>query len=426
MTADPAAATRQAVQDIARASYGRLVAYLASVTGDMAAAEDAMSEAFLAALRTWPERGVPQRPDSWLVTAARRTLIDAARRRAVANRGLPEIARLLDEQSTATGPIVIPDKRLELLFACTHPVIDPAIRAPLMLQAVLGLDAARIGAAFLVAPAAMGQRLVRMKATIKDKGVPFVVPDQEQLPERVASVLDAIYAAYGTGWDELDTRAAPGVDDGLVPESIRLARLVTELLPDDPETHGLLALLLHSNARVRARRSAEGTFVPLDRQDIARWSRADMDAAESHLSMALALGRVGPYQLHAAIQSVHNRRAVTGRTDWSAIAALYTGLATATPTVGVLVALAKARSHTDGPAAGLRLLDDLPVDRVAKYQPYWVALAHCRRRAGEHDGAVAAARKAAALTADDGVRRFLESEYRLDGRSPAAGAVGDP
>ena len=414
MTDDPAAATRQAIQDLARASYGRLVAYLASVTGDVTAAEDALSDAFLAALRTWPDRGVPQRPDAWLVTAARRNLIDAARRRAVADRGLPEIARLLDERATAPSSAVIPDKRLELLFACTHPVIDPAMRAPLMLQTVLGLDAARIGAAFLVAASTMGQRLVRMKATIREAGVPFVVPDHERLPERVASVLDAIYAAYGTGWDEPDSQVT-GVGSGLIPESIRLAELVTELLPDDPETHGLLALLLHSNARAGARRSADGTFVPLDRQDSALWSPGAIDSAERHLSRALALGRVGPYQLHAAIHSVHNRRALTGRTDWAAISALYAGLANATPTVGVLVALAKARSHTDGPTAGLRLLDDLPADRVERYQPYWVVMAYCRQRAGEHDGAVTAARRAVALTADDGVRRFLVSEYRLDG-----------
>ncbi len=403
-------------------SYGRLVAYLASVTGDVAAAEDALSDAFLAALRTWPERGVPQRPDSWLVTAARRRMIDAARRRAVADRGLPEIARLLDERAAAPALEVIPDKRLELMFACTHPAIDRAMRSPLMLQTVLGLDAARIAAAFLVAPATMGQRLVRVKAKIKEAGVPMRVPAAAELPERVESVLDAVYAAYSTGWDDLDAEAPAGIDapGGLVPEAIRLARLLTELLPDDPETHGLLALVLHSNARAAARRAADGSFVPLDEQDISLWVRGQIQDAETHLGAALRLKqsqsgwRIGPYQLHAAIQSVHNRRAATGRTDWAAIAALYDGLVALTPTVGAVVALAKARSHTDGPGAGLALLAELPAERIAGYQPYWVVRAHCLRLARDQ-GATDAARRAIELTADDGVRRHLQVQYGVVG-----------
>jgi RNA polymerase sigma-70 factor (ECF subfamily) len=425
VTAGSTEATRRAAAEVARMSYGRLVAYLASVTGDVAAAEDALSDAFLAALRTWPERGVPQRPDAWLVTAARRSLIDAARRRAVAARGLPEIARLLDERAGAAGQGGIPDKRLELMFACTHPAIDPAMRSPLMLQTVLGLDAARIASAFLVAPSTMGQRLVRVKAKIKDAGVPMRVPEPPELAERVGSVLDAIYAAYSTGWDDLDTGTPPGGNapdavHGLVAESIRLARLVTELLPEEPEALGLLALVLHSNARAAARRTADGSFVPLDEQDVGRWSRSEIAQAEACLSAALRLRdarigwRIGPYQLHAAIQSVHNRRAVTGRTDWAAIAGLYDGLVAVTPTIGAVVALAKARCQTDGPVAGLRLLDDLPADRIATYQPYWVVRAHCLRLAGDPLTGAAAVR-AIELTADPGVRRFLAAQYGTAG-----------
>ena len=427
----PSESAHQAVEDIARGSYGRLVAYLASVSGDLAAAEDALSDAFLAALRSWPERGVPDRPDSWLVTAARRNLIDFARRRAVAGRSLGEIARLLEQEEVSniverdtvgagrdhdSSGDVIPDKRLELLFACTHPAIDPTMQAPLMLQSVLGLDAVRIGAAFLVAPATMGQRLVRAKAKIKAAVVPFTVPGAGQLPARVCSVLDAVYAAYGTGWDDRDSDVpAGGGGVGLVREALRLAGLLTELLPDDAEVHGLRALLLHSDARTAARRTTKGAFVPLDQQDVRLWSHTEMDQAERHLAIALDLHRnaapLGPYQLQAAIQSVHNRRAVTGRTDWAAIAALYDGLVALTPTVGAHVARAKAYSHTMGADAALTLLDELPAGLVVRYQPYWVVRAYCSLRGGDPAGAARAAELAVSLTEDGVVRSYLIQEY---------------
>jgi RNA polymerase sigma-70 factor (ECF subfamily) len=397
--------TRQAVDDVARASYGRLVAYLASVTGDLAAAEDALSEAFVAALRTWPDRGVPDRPDSWLVTAARRNLVDAARRRGVATRALPEIARMLpdapDPPEGSAAPSVVPDKRLELLFACTHPAIDAGVRSPLMLQAVLGLDANRIGAAFLVPATTMGQRLVRAKAKIRQAGIPFTVPPADRLPERVPAVLDAVYAAYGAGWDESHA------GDRLVREALRLAEVVATLLPDEPEAHGLLALLLHSDARAGARRGPDGRFVPLDEQDVTLWWREAMERAEAHLTRALALRRVGPYQLQAAIQSAHNQRALTGGVDWPGVARLYDGLVGLTPTVGALVARARAHGMADGPHVALRLLGELPVDRVASYQPYWVTMADALRRAGDHTGADAALRRALDLTTDPAVRDHL-------------------
>ena len=402
--------------DIAQISYGRLVAYLASVTSDLASAEDALSEAFLAALRTWPERGVPSRPDSWLITAARRSLIDASRRRAVAARALPEIARLLGQSAdlvaTEDGS-GIPDKRLELMFVCTHPAIDPNIRAALMLQTVLGLDAARIGSAYLVAPTTMGQRLSRAKKKVQAAAVPFSIPEPKDLPLRVSAVLDAIYGAYNAGWDDLDSGPPPsdGKSVGLVREALRLARLLAGLLPNEGEVHGLLALMLHSDARSAARRGPDGSFVPLDLQDVHRWSRSDIEEAEQHLAIALSLREIGPYQLHAAIQSVHNRRAASGTTDWVAIAALYEGLVTIAPTVGAHVALAKARTHTHGPLAGVALLDELPPDRVVTYQPYWVVRAFCLRKMQDATASKTAAEQAIALTADPAVRAFLSAEY---------------
>ncbi|WP_433304893.1 RNA polymerase sigma factor [Actinoplanes sp. CA-030573] len=399
----------QAVEDTVRVSYGRLVAFLASLTGDLAAAEDALSDAFVAALRTWPDRGIPQRPDSWLLTAARRNLIDGARRRAVATRHLPELARLIDQQTTEPSPPPIPDKRLELMFACTHPAIDPAMRSPLMLQTVLGLDAGRIASAFLVAPSTMGQRLVRVKAKIGQAGIPFQVPAPEALPERLTSVLDAVYAAYGTGWDTATHAEAHArhAHAGLITEALRLARILVELAPGQPEPHGLLALLLHSHARTAARLDTEGRFVPLDRQDTTRWDPAAISEAEHHLGLALGLRRVGPYQLHAAIQSVHNRRALTGTTDWAAITALYDGLVTFTPTIGAYVARATAITHTHGPTAGLQQLDALPAGRVAGYQPYWVARAHALRLLGDATAAEHATTIAVGLTDDPAIRQFL-------------------
>ena len=413
-----------AVEDIARGFYGRLVACLASVSGDIAAAEDALSEAFVAALRTWPERGVPDRPDSWIVTAARRTLVDAARRRAVAQRSLHQLVVLLDgDRSSRTERCsavdasgVIPDKRLELMFACTHPAIDRAMRAPLMLQAVLGVDARRIGAAFLVPPATMGQRLVRAKARSRPWGCPSRCPIPRSFPN-VASVLDAVSAAYGTGWDDTGTGPDAGSGGaGPLAEAIRCAGVLTELLPGSAEAHGLLSLLVHSNARHMARRRAEGEFVPLDRQDVALWDARDIHRAERHLAYASRLNRpkpqLGPYQLQAAIQSVHNRRAVTGTTDWSAISALYDGLVSLTPTVGACVARAKAVSATGGPRAAFALLDELPPDLVQHYQPYWVVLAHCRMLIGDQVAATEAAQRAVLMTEDAPVRRHLQAQYR--------------
>ncbi|MDQ3444219.1 MAG: RNA polymerase subunit sigma-70 [Chloroflexota bacterium] len=405
-----------AIEQVVESSYGRLVAYLASVSGDIAAAEDALSDAFLAAIRTWPQRGVPHRPDSWLVTVARRSLIDAARRRETAARALPEIARFNEEpgQLDLGDPDTVPDKRLELLFACAHPAVDPSMRSPLMLQAVLGLDAARIASAFLVSPSTMGQRLVRVKTKVRQARIPFTLPALNEIPERAGSVLDAIYVAYGTGWDDGDGPGrATGADqwNGLYPEAIKLATVLTDLLPDNAEAHGLLAMMLHSGARADARRSRDGEFVPLDQQDVTLWSRARMRAAEEHLAVALGLGQMGPYQLMGAIQSVHNLRAVTGQTDWAAIAELYDGLVAMTPTIGAYVARAKATSHTNGPAAALAQLDELPAARVSSYQPYWVVRAYCLREAGDRVAAAAAASQAIGLTSDPPTKRHLYREY---------------
>lgn len=398
-------AVDRAVEEVVRTSYDRLVAYLASLGNDLGAAEDALGDALAAAVVSWRRDGVPQQPTSWLLTVARRHLIGAARRRDTASRAAPSLKVLTDELAAQEPLGSVPDRRLALLYVCAHPAIDAKVRAPLMLQTVLRLDAARIASAFVVSPATMGQRLSRAKAKIRDARIPFDVPDSEQLPERTRAVLDAIYAAYGAGWD--DPEGHDPRRSGLTAEAERLARLVVELQPDDAEARGLLALILHQQARSAARRDDEGRFVPLDQQDVRRWSRPMMLEGEQHLMAAFELRALGPYQIHAAIHSVHNRRAITGDTDWQSIATLYDGLVAHAPSLGAHVARAAAHGSLHGAAHGLALLDQLPADRVVDYQPYWATRAHVLRELGRADEARSAADRAAALSSDPAVRDHL-------------------
>src|SRR5580700_11406381 len=256
---------RSTADAVARRSYGKLVAFLAARTRDVASVEDALSEAFAAALADWPRNGCPTNPEGWLLTAARRKLIDFARRRRTGDLAGGELQRLAEELeagavANTTDAVQIPDQRLALMFACAHPAIDAGVRAPLILQVILGLDAKAIASAFLMSPAAMGKRLVRAKEKIRQSGIPFRVPEREELPGRLDAVLDAVYAAFAEGWTD------PGGTDvarrDLTEEALFLARLVTELLPREPEALGLLALVLHAEARRRARRSPDGEYVP--------------------------------------------------------------------------------------------------------------------------------------------------------------------
>jgi predicted RNA polymerase sigma factor len=352
----------------ARTSYGRPLAYLAARCRDVAAAEDALADAFAAALERWPRVGVPDNPDAWLLVAARRRLTDRARHAGVETAAAATL-RLAAEaaECDVERESTFPDERLKLLFVCAHPAIDETARTALMLQVVLGLDAARIASAFLVAPATMSQRLVRAKAKIRDAGIGFEVPPPQDLAERLRPVLEAIYAAYGTGWEDVagaDPRAR-----GLTEEAVWLGRLTVALVPDDPEARGLLALMLHCEARQPARRDAAGGYVPLTRQDVERWSRPMIEEAEGLLAEASRAGRPGRFQLEAAIQSVHAQRAVSGRTDWEAIALLYEGLVRLAPTIGARVAGAAALAEARGAPVGLAALDAIPRDAVLAYQP---------------------------------------------------------
>ena len=383
----------------------------------MAAAEDALAEAFRAALETWPERGIPDKPEAWLLTVARRAMIHAGRRAALHGHAV-ETLRHLGEAEIDMPELAerdaFPDERLKLMFVCAHPAIDPAARTPLMLQAVLGLDAARIASAFLVSPGTMSQRLVRAKGKIRDAGIAFSVPGHEELPERLDAVLAAIYAAYGSGWD--DAAGADPKRRGLAREAIDLARVLAALLPAEPEPAGLLALMLYCDARQAARRDRDGRFVPLSEQDVSLWNGGMIDEAELFLSRAAAMGRPGPFQTEAAIQSVHARRGITGETNFAALAMLYDALAVMTPTLGVLVGRAAALGDHSGAAAGLAALDELPEAALAEYQPAWALRAHLLAGLGDTAGARAAYSRAALLADDLAVREFLrERMERLDG-----------
>ncbi len=384
---------RATAETAARASYGRLIAMLAARTRDIAAAEDALSAAFLSALNTWPSRGVPANPDAWLLTTARNAIRNDHRHRTVIDSSLDDIALFTPE----TEPM---DVRLKLLFVCAHPAIDAAARTPLMLQTVLGLDATTIAQAFVTNPTTMGQRLVRAKTRIRDTGLRFDVPDPADMPDRLTDVLDAIYAAFGTGWDRLDGA------DGLAIEAIFLAGLLADLLPQEPECKGLLSLMLYADARKDARR-VDGRFIPLRDQDAGRWSRDAIIRAEGLLTQATRMARFGRYQCEAAIQSLHVQRAVTGQTNHAALLALYRHLAEFSPTLGVITAQAATMLDAGDAPGALALLDTLT--DCSAYQPYWVTRAHCLR-AMQQD-AHTAVDHALTLTTDPALRDYLQHAF---------------
>jgi RNA polymerase sigma-70 factor (ECF subfamily) len=416
MTASP----EHAVALAARTSYGRLVALLASRTRDVAAAEDALSDAFVAALDRWPEVGVPANPDAWLVAVARRRLLDDARRAAVRERAEPMLAYAaslleaaprddrdgLPDALAATA--TLPDRRLELLFVCAHPAIDPTIRTPLMLQAVLGLDASVIASAFLAAPSAMAQRLVRAKRKIRDAAVPFDLPEISALPSRLEAVLEAIYAAFGTGWDAIHGSDLARAD--LAEEAIYLGRLVVSALPDEPEPRGLLALMLYCDARRATRRSEAGAYIPLKDQDARSWNREHVRQAESLLQAAARMQRPGRFQLEAAIQSAHLAPAFGAPSDDIAIVALYDALVAVAPTVGAFVNRAAAIARARGPLDALDALNAVDGAAANQYQPAWVLRAHLLAQLGRTAEASAARERAVGLTEDPAVRAYLLSE----------------
>jgi len=398
---------RATAESTARRSYGKLVAFLSARTRDVTAAEDALADAFASALAHWPCSGIPDSPEAWLLATARRKAIDDARRKKTRISADPHLKLMAEEAGEVAEEGGIPDERLRLMFACAHPAIDPAIRAPLILQTILGFDAARIASAFLVSPSTMGQRLVRAKARIRETGIPFRIPDRPELPERLDAVLAAIYAAFAEGWADpagTETRRRE-----LAGEAIWLGRLVASLMPQEPEALGLVSLMLFAEARRTARRDADGGYVPLAEQDMAKWNQDLIGEAEELLLKASVMRRPGRYQVEAAIQSAHVVRRSTGQADWAAIVGLYGILASMVPSPVVAVNRAVALAQAGDADNALAALDELTGDpRLADYQPYWAARAEILVRVGKKAEAVAAYDRAIGLEPDPTVRDFLQ------------------
>jgi RNA polymerase sigma-70 factor, ECF subfamily len=397
---------RNAIEGAARNAYGQLLGRLARQWRDIAAAEDALADALRAALEVWPNKGIPDEPLAWLATAATNHLLRGNRRKRVAERD--DIVALI-QQSVERLDDSILDDRLRLMLVCAHPAIDENIRAPLMLQTVLGLSAASIANSFMVAPTTMGQRLFRAKQKIRDSKIPFEFDDFATIDERLYSVLDAIYAVYSNA-------VAQSADVELMREAIHLSHLVATLRPLHAEALGLHALILFVDSRRSARIDSGGNFVPLGEQDVSQWNRSQILQAEQSLHTAAGLQNPGPFQLEAAINAAHCQRLFTATTPWQGISMLYALLNANWPTTSNQIGEAIALCETSKPQLAMNILDSIDAILVASYQPYWVARGHISCALQQWALAEQYFSRAIALTADSAVALHLERR-KLDANS---------
>ena len=393
-----------AVGRVFRAESGRSVATLIRVFGDIDVAEDAVQEAFAVALRRWPADGPPPNPGGWITTTARNRAIDRLRRESRGRELLGEVAALApgnsDPGPEEVGPV--PDDRLRLMFTCCHPALSTEAQVSLTLRLLGGLTTEEVARAFLVAPSAMAQRIVRAKRKIKAARIPYRIPQDHDLPDRLRAVLATVYLVYSAGTERPDGACLRG-------EAIRLARLLSSLMADEPEVAGLLALLLLTESRRRARFASDGSLVLLRDQDRARWDRAMIDEGQAIVRACLRRDQPGPYQLQAAINAVHADAASVEATDWPQILALYDQLLAAAPTAVIALNRAVVVGEIAGPAAALALVDRLDLDG---YHPFHATRADLLRRLDRPDEAAGAYEKAASLAPTAAERDFLAGQAR--------------
>jgi RNA polymerase sigma-70 factor (ECF subfamily) len=416
------ATVQDAVNEAFRSEWGRVVATLIRYTGDWDLAEECAQDAFTQAVATWTRDGVPRRPGAWLTTTARNRALDKLRRGTVEATRLREIAPVLEvtgEPAAESEDTTVPDDRLRLMFTCCHPALALEARVALTLRTLAGLTTSEIARAFLVPEPTMAQRLVRAKRKIRNARIPYRVPAAHLLPERTSAVLGVLYLLFNEGYS-----ASAGADlmrRNLTAEAIRLARVLVELMPGEPEATGLLALMLLHDSRRAARVDAAGELVTLEDQDRTAWDRAEIDEGVRLLDAAMALRSAGPYQIQAAIAACHCTATDPADTDWRQISLLYKELARLTPSPVVELNRAVAVAMADGPEAGLALVDALAADpALSGYHLLPAARADLLRRLGRTSLAIEAYQEALGLAPTDTERRFLSRRLaELGGESPS-------